>query len=182
MNSYRLGLILLALFGGIVRTEAQSVAKNPAPTPPVSRPIDPSGYLSKTPASPLRFATPPRPPVVSLPPLAITQDPKPVFSARFVEPTADVTVLPPAAAAPSPELVTSVQWPELVSQIPAKQGGIPETLPPKLPIVRQSLVRYFEPHGPSEGTSLEIEFQVPTESKSVRREVPSKTEPQALKR
>ena len=173
MKSIRLCLLAIALLP-VTQIGAQSVSRSTVSLPAKAQPVDSSGYLNKTPSSPLRFATPPRPPVASLPPLTITQDPKPVFSARFVEPTADVTLAPPTAARASDDLITSVQWPELVTQLPAKQGGIPENVPPKRAIAPQSLVRHFESLSANEKLSLDIEFQVPSEKKTDR---PSETAP-----
>lgn len=182
MKSTRLGLIAI-LWISVLQVEAQSTGRLTVSSQPSAPPqVDSSGYLSKTPASPLRFATPPRPPVASLPPLAITQDPKPVFSARFVEPTADVTLVPAVAAPSAPDLATSVQWPELVSQIPTKEGGIPESLPAKRAIAPQSLVHFFGLPSSVRESQLDIGFQLPGEAKAKRIGDPNQNSQQAIRR
>ena len=160
-------VLLVGFLWSAAPGKTQSDSARFGASPPRPQSIDQNGYLNKTPASPLRFATPPRPPVPSLLPLTITQDPKPVFSARFVEPTADVTAVPPTAAAPTPDLATSVQWPELVSQITVKGVEIPESPPPKGAIIPQMLARFFIARPTDDRAAQEIEFQLPSAKKVV---------------
>jgi hypothetical protein len=103
-----------------------------------------SGYLSKSATSGLRFASPPKPSVPSLPPLPITFDPQPVFAPEFAQPLTELTVqmAPPPPAASTPPAKPALT--ELVSSIANRQDKITALLVPVQAVSAQMLTKYFQ--------------------------------------
>lgn len=125
----------------------------------------PSGYLTKSGHPGLRFAPPPKTPVISLGPQPTSYVPPPVFVKEFVEPTttnllpvSPTNLMTPISAAPGSPMTEAPNAP------PANRVSAPQIAAELNSLTPQALVKYFaEPKTNRVEVSLSepVGFQLP---------------------